>query len=254
MARISQKEWKKYTQTLRKISDKAEAEFADFVIKNLGYENIERQVLINQAHAIATKYGEASAAVSADVYEAIAEIQGVAIPAAIPAETATYSEVAKAVNGVIKNTGSESVLSQTVGLFTKDAAQKTIIQNAQRDNAEIAFVPIAETCPYCISLASRGWRKASRSEYNSDGEPAHLHANCDCTYAVRFNKDIEYSGYDPAVYKEMYDNAPVPEYAANTRRNKINAMRREQYAQNKDEINAQKRAAYQKRNDDESTQ
>ena len=154
----------------------------------------------------------------------------------------------------LKKTESESVLTQAIGLFTKDSAQKTIIQNAQRDNAEIAFVPIAETCPYCIALASRGWRKASMSEYNNDGEPAHLHANCDCTYGVRFNKRMEYRGYNPEVYKEIYDNAPVPDYAKSTSKNKINALRREQYAQNKDEINAQKRAAYQKRKDDESTQ
>ena len=251
MPSISQKEWKKYIETLRKISDKAEAEFTEYVVENLGYEHIERQALINKAYSIATKYSEASASLSAEVYEAIAELQGKAIPAAIPAETASYSEVSKAVNGIIKKTGSESVLSQAVGLFTKDAAQKTMIQNAQRDGAEIAFVPQGDTCPYCIALASRGWRKASMSEYNLDGEPAHLHANCDCTYAVRFNPKMEYKGYNPDTYKDIWDNAPVPDYAKGTAKNKLNALRREQYAQHKDEINAQKRAAYEKRKEDD---
>jgi hypothetical protein len=45
----------------------------------------------------------------------------------------------------------------------------------------------------------------------------------------------------------MYDNAPVEEGQKMTPKNRINAMRREAYAQNKEEINAQKRSAYAKR-------
>lgn len=253
MATISQKEWKKYTEMLRKINDKAVSEFETWVVKNLGYEHIERQVLIDRAYAIATKYGEAAASLSSEMYDAIAALQGVLVPAAVPAETAAYSEVAKTVNGVLKKTDSETILAQAIGLLTKDAGQKTILQNAERDEAEIAFVPQGDTCPYCIALASRGWRKASRSDYDKDGEPAHLHANCDCTYAVRFNTKIVYKGYEPEVYKEMYDDAPVPEYAAKSAKNKINAMRREAYAHNKEEINAQKRSAYAKRKERESS-
>lgn len=253
MTTISQKEWKNYIEMLRKINDKAVREFIEWTANNLGYGSIERQVLIDKAYAIATKYGEAAAALSSEMYDAVAALQGAAVPAAVPANTVTYSEVAKTVNGILKKTESESVLAQAVGLLTKDAGQKTILQNAERDNAEIAFVPHGDTCPYCIALASRGWRKASRSDYDKDGEPAHLHANCDCTYAVRFNTKIVYKGYEPQVYKDMYNNAPVPEYAAKSAKNKLNAMRREAYAHNKEEINAQKRSAYAKRKERESS-
>jgi hypothetical protein len=248
--RIQQAEWNKYIEALRKISDKAVTELTKFTLKNGGYANIERQKLIDYVYALTMKYGEASAALSAEVYDSIALAQGVIVPAAIPAETAEYSEVAKTVNGIIKNTGSEAVLNQSVGLLVKDAGQKTTIQNARRDSAEIAFYASGDTCAYCIALAGEGWKKASRSQLDSDGQPAHLHANCDCTYAVRFNDSLRYDGYDPDRYARMYEDAPLREGQRATAKNRINAMRREFYKENKDEINAQKREAYARRQEE----
>ena len=74
-----------------------------------------------------------------------------------------------------------------------------------------------------------------------------VHANCDCTYAIRFD-DSEVEGYDPRKYEEMYYDAD-----GKKPQDRINAMRREFYAQNKDEINAQKRSAYEKRKERESS-
>lgn len=244
--RIQQAEWNKYIEALRKISDKAVTELTKFTLKNGGYANIERQKLIDYVYALTTKYGEASAALSAEVYDSIAVAQGVIVPAAIPAETAEYSEVAKTVNGIIKNTGSEAVLNQSVGLLVKDAGQKTTIQNARRDGAEIAFYASGDTCAYCIALAGQGWKKASRSQLDSDGQPAHLHANCDCTYAVRFNDSLRYDGYNPDKYAKMYYGADTPMVHPSAK-DRINAMRREFYKENKDRINEQKRDAYAKR-------
>ncbi len=47
------------------------------------------------------------------------------------------------------------------------------------------------------------------------------------------------AGYDPDKYLRMYENAE-----GSTSREKINAMRRENYAEHKEKINAQKRAGY----------
>lgn len=245
--RIQQTEWNKYIATLRKINDKAVAELEKFVLDNGGYAYMDRQKLIDYVYGLTMKYGEASAAVSAEMYDSIALAQGAMVPAAIPAETAEYSEVAKTVNGIIKNTGSEAILNQSVGLLVKDAGQKTTIQNARRDGAEIAFYASGDTCAYCIALAGQGWKKASRSQLDSDGQPAHLHANCDCTYAVRFNDSLRYDGYDPDRYARMYYDAPLQEGQRATSKNRINAMRREFYKENKDKINEQKRDAYAKR-------
>jgi len=250
--KITYAEWNKYITMLRKINDKAVSDLVSFNFEHGGFHNIERQKLIDYVYGLATKYGEASAAVSAEMYDSIALAQGVMVPAAIPAETASYSEVAKTVNGIIKNTGSEAVLNQSVGLLVKDAGQKTTIQNARRDHAQIAFYVSGDTCAYCIALAAQGWDDASASDLNRDGQPAHLHANCDCTYAVRFNESLKYDGYDPEKYKEMYYGADTPMMHPKAK-DRINAMRREFYKENSEKINAQKRDAYAKRKERESS-
>ena len=62
----------------------------------------------------------------------------------------------------------------------------------------------------------------------------HLHANCNCEYAIRFDSSTTAVGYDPDKYMEQYKKAGGD----------ISAMRRAHYARRKDEINAQKRAVY----------
>ena len=183
------------------------------------------------------------------MYDAVAELSGASVPAAVPAETASYSEVAKTVNGVIKRTGSESVLTQEVGKLVKKAGADTTLKNAYRDRpkrrsskrrhsgAQVAWIPSGDTCPFCLTLASNGWQ--NQTEWGANNHAEHIHANCDCTYAVRFDSDFSVDGYDPDEYKKMYDEAE-----GSTPNEKINSMRRDQYAQNRDRINAQKRAAY----------
>ena len=256
---LSQSEFNQYIKALRKINDKAVEEFRGFVVKRGGYANIDRQVLIKYAYGISTKYGEASAALSAEMYDAMAMLQKAVVPAAVPAETATYSDVAKTVNGIIKNTGNEDILAEGIGRLVKMAGTDTTLQNAYRDRssrrsykqrhngAEVAWIPSGDTCPYCIMLASAGWRKQTNG--GADMHTEHIHANCDCTYMVRFNSSFEVAGYDPDEYKEMYDNAE-----GSSREDKLNSMRREAYEENKEEINAQKRSAYEKRKERESSE
>ena len=67
-----------------------------------------------------------------------------------------------------------------------------------------------------------------------NGHAEHIHAHCDCEYAVRFDGKSTVAGYDPDKYLEEY-------YDAN---GDINEMRRKRYVQNKDVINARKRELY----------
>ena len=66
------------------------------------------------------------------------------------------------------------------------------------------------------------------------GHAEHIHASCDCEYAVRFDGRTSVAGYDPEAYLAQYNAAGGD----------INRMRRVNYAANKERINAQKRAAY----------
>lgn len=238
---ISEKNWKNYISRLRKLNDKA-AELMRQYIEKHGTAN--RKALIDYAYAVATKYGEGSASLAAAMYDAIAEASGVRIPSAIVAETATYKEVAITVNGTLKR-GNTDILCDAVGSLVKKAGADTMLQNASRKSdhgkAEFAWIPSGDTCPYCLMLASNGWQKISKDTLKG-GHAEHIHANCDCNYAVRFTPNGGVRGYDPDAYKKEFDGAE-----GDTWEDKLNYLRRQQYAENKDEINAQKRAAYAER-------
>lgn len=240
---ITSTAWSRYIKRLRAISEKAANELTGFVDSRGGLVNVDRYELIDFAFALATKYGEAAAALAAEIYDAVAVASGASIPAAIPAKTATISEVAKAINGTIK-TGNQTIVADSVYRLVKMAGVDTTMQNALRDGAEWAWIPQGETCAFCLTLASRDWQRASRKAIKG-GHAEHIHANCDCTYAVRFNSSTNVEGYTPKRYLRMYENAPLDHWNTPdgkppagredaekaTPRNRINAMRRAAYGQ-----------------------
>ena len=230
---ISRDDWKKYIGRLSAVNQKAAQVMQAWMDEN---PNAETEDLIATAFAVSDHYGEAAASLACEMYDETAEAQGASVPSAEPAETATYSEVEKAVRGTLKNRC--STVPATVGRLVKQAGADTTLKNARRDGAEWAWVPMGDTCAFCLTLASRGWQKQSEKA-GKGGHAEHIHANCDCEYAVRFDGKSAVAGYDPDKYLEMYENAE-----GNTSQEKINSMRREQYAQNKDRINEQKRIAY----------
>lgn len=245
---LTLEQWTRYKNILARLSDKAAEEFRDAVWnvngrwKGVGLGQIPRQDLIDFAYALVTKYSEGATEAACLFYDAIAALAGANVLPAIPAETASYGDVAKALNGTIKQSQNEEMISAVMGRLVKLAGQDTTLQNASRDGAEFAWIPAGDTCAFCITLASRGWQRQGKRAMRG-GHAEHIHSNCDCAYAVRFNGKPEYSGYDPDKYEKMYYGAD----SSGSWKNRVNAMRREFYRQNADEINAQKRDAYQKR-------
>lgn len=225
--RIPEKSWIDYIDRLSRINAKAGELMRKYIEKH-GTEDSE--ALIRYAHALVTKYGEGSAELACQMYDAAAEASGVTLPPAEPAETASREEVARMVNG---NRSSPPNLQSGVSRLVKQAAADTTLKNAARDGAEWAWVPHGDTCPFCIMLASNGWQKAWGNALEG-GHAKHIHANCNCEYAVRFDSRTTVAGYDPDKYLEQYWEAGGD----------LNEMRRKQYARNRVKINAQKRAAY----------
>lgn len=250
---IKDKTWNRYISVLRELNNKAAEDMIQFIAKmglaQVGADYVltsaERDALIEYAYAVSTKYGEGAAAAACDMYDAVAILSKAAVPSAVPAATASYGEVAKAVNGTLKD--SVSVVPGAVGRLVKMAGVDTTMQNALRDGAQWAWIPRGDTCAFCITLASRGWQRASKKAIK-DGHAEHIHSNCDCTYAIRFGDNLDVEGYDPDAYADMYYGADGA-----TPQDKINSMRREMYQENKDEINAQKRSAYEKRQERNSS-
>lgn len=225
--KLTQAAWDEYISRLSRLNQKAGQLMREYMD---GHPEADTDALIRYAYALVTKYGEGSAELACQMYDALAEAQGVTLPAAEPAPTATYGEV----TGMVKATqDSPPSLQQGVSRMIKQAGADTTTRNAIRDGAEWAWVPHGDACPFCRMLASNGWQRASKNLLKK-GHAQHIHANCDCEFAVRFSREFDVSGYDPEEYLRQYRDAGSD----------VNAMRRIDYAARKDAINAQKRAAY----------
>lgn len=234
--------WVKYVNRLSAIDKLATQKMGEVIgsIANFDFGNPEHMaVLIYEAYRISTTYGEAAATLAAEMYDAIGLASGMFLDPAEVAATARIAQVDWTVRGAAKTQNVHEVAS-AVGRLVKKAGVDTMLQNAKRDGAEVAWVPNGDTCAFCITLASRGWRDAD-SSYQE-----HIHSNCDCTLATRFNNQTSIKGYDPRKYEDMYYGADLDGQKA-TAKNRVNALRREFYAKNKEEINAQKRMNYAER-------
>ena len=225
---ITANAWNEYITRLSRLNQKAGQLMRQYVDTH-GTESTDD--LIAYAYGLVTKYGEGSAELACQMYDALAEAANAGVPAAEPAIPADYGEVARMVNAT-KNQNPAN-LPNGVSRLVKRAGADTTLKNAVRDGAEWAWVPHGDTCPFCITLASNGWQKAS-SKVLKGGHAEHIHANCDCEFAIRFDHNTTVAGYDPEKYLKQYRDAGGD----------INKMRRVNYAANKERINAQKRAAY----------
>lgn len=212
---------------LARLNQRAGQLMADYIA---AHGTGDTDALIAYAHALVTKYGEGSAELACQMYDALAAAARAEVPAAEPAEPASYGEIARMVQAT---KASPPQMQRGVSRLVKRVGADTTLKNALRDGAEFAWVPQGDTCAFCLTLASRGWQKASQAAIKG-GHAEHIHANCDCEYAIRFDGASTVAGYDPEKYLKQYRDAGSD----------VNALRRVNYARNRERINAQKRAAY----------
>lgn len=224
---ITATSWNNYISRLSRLNQKAAQQMQAYLDQ---HGTGDREALIAYAHALITRYSEGSAELACQMYDALAAAEGVTVPPAEPAEPASYREVAKMVNAT---KDSPPQLQRGVSRLVKRAGADTTLQNAKRDGAEFAWIPHGDTCAFCLTLASRGWQRAS-AKVLKGGHAEHIHAHCDCEFAIRFSSNTNVAGYAPEKYLQQYREAGGD----------LNAMRRVDYAANKERINAQKRAAY----------
>lgn len=225
--KLAAQTWSEYVARLARLNQRAGQLMADYIA---AHGTGDTDALIAYAHALVTKYGEGSAELACQMYDALAAAARAGVPAAEPAQTAAYSEVARMVQAT---KASLPQIQQGVSRLVKRAGADTTLKNALRDGAEFAWIPQGDTCAFCLTLASRGWQKASQAAIKG-GHAEHIHANCDCEYAIRFDGRSTVAGYDPEKYLKQYRDAGSD----------VNALRRVNYARNRERINAQKRAAY----------
>lgn len=240
---ITRKSWSAYSRRLAAQRNKAKREMAEWMD---GYEpGTDFNRVYRQAVRTSMRNGAAAAAIACEMYEQVAEGFGRDVPRAIAStaiETGHLQAAITAGSQMLAKGDAEgfaNAVARAVGDEVKRCASDTIRKNAARDHAEFAWIPGgAETCAFCITVASNGWVRASKAV--AEGNHAdHLHDNCMCEFAVRFGEDGNVAGYDPSKYDRMYRDAD-----GGTSKDKINSIRRDLYAQNKDAINAQRRERY----------
>lgn len=236
--KLSKKDWDAYISKLSRINKTA----ADLIVKYVNEYGFEdTKALVDYSYQVANTYGTASASLNALMYDTIAELEGMALPAAELAASPTYGDVAKTIYGTLKTSQNAEELGGAVSRLVKLTGQDTMLHNAIRDRAEFAWIPVGSTCAFCITLASRGWQPIS-SKALKNGHAEHIHSNCDCSYMIRHTKDFNVSGYEPEKYQRIYYDAE-----GKNAKDKINSIRRDYYQDNREEILEQKSEAYEKR-------
>ena len=236
--KLSSKDYKNFTKALKKINDTAGSAMEQYITK-YGMDDVD--ALVRYGYGVSSVYGNASSSLAAAMYDEIVSLQKKAMPPAELVDNPEFGEVAQAIQGTLKKSVNTREVAGAVSRLVKRTGQDTLIKNGQRDGAEFAWIPIGDTCPLCITIASRGWQPISKKALKN-GHAEHIHANCDCSYMIRHDSSFNVEGYKPEKYLEEYENAE-----GRTSTEKINSMRRMQYAERKDVINAQKRAAYAER-------
>lgn len=154
---ISRKVWQRYIDGLRKVNDEAVRLAWRYLETHDVLTQEGTNALIEYCYGLATKYGEAAAELACEMYDALAAATGATVAPAIPAATATMQETAKAVVGTLK-TGNNEIVSSAVGRIVKMAGVDTTMQNALRDGAEWAWIPVGDTCAFASRLRQEAGR------------------------------------------------------------------------------------------------
>ncbi|MBR4687093.1 MAG: hypothetical protein IKP01_02165 [Bacteroidales bacterium] len=242
MAKLKRRAWDRYSARQEAQRAAAASDMEGYVLD--GGNALARRAVVAKASAIAVKHGRSAAALACVWYEQAARASGADVPKAVPVVSANPGRIGALVDRALPMLeagdleGFAGACGDAVANEVKRSASRTMLANARRDGAQFAWVPQgSETCAFCIAVASNGWRYAKRGTVDDHAD--HIHPNCMCEFAVRFDGETDVEGYDPKAYLDMYKDADGA-----TSKDKINAMRRELYEQNKDKINAQHRERY----------
>ena len=197
------------TEEINGISAEAQAHVLE-VLQGINWtpENIAqcRDLVIQALAAVMPTYTTMAAQASADFYDAARELVvgekmgAKAISGYDEAKTAgaVRAFVRFVVDGRVE-TFNEQVL-QRVDYEMKLSAANSTIENGRRDKRKPRYARVptgAETCDFCLMLASRGF------VYNSQSTASmgHVHSGCDCRIVAGWD-GMEVDDYDP---RSIYD-------------------------------------------------
>lgn len=201
------------TEEINGISSDAQARVLE-VLRGIQWtpENVAqcRELVIQALAAVMPTYTTMAAQASADFYDAAREL---AVGERLGAQAISGYDEAKtagAVRAFVRfvvdgrvETFNDQVL-QRVDYEMKLSAANSAIENGRRDKRKPKYARVptgAETCDFCLMLASRGFVYGS----SSSASMGHVHSGCDCRIVPGWS-GTEVQGYDPrSVYDRWQD-------------------------------------------------
>ena len=201
------------TEEVNGISADAQARVLE-VLQGINWtpENIAqcRDLLIQALAAVMPTYTDMAAQASADFYDAAREL---VVGEKMGAKAISGFDPRKtegAVRGFVRfvlrddvQTFNDQVL-QRIDYEMKRSANMSVVENGRRDPKSVRYARVptgAETCDFCLMLASRGFVYQSESTAFA----FHVHSSCDCRVTPGWD-GMEVEGYDPqAIYDRWQD-------------------------------------------------
>ena len=197
------------TEEINGISADAQARVLE-VLQGINWtpENIAecRDIVIQALAAVMPAYTTMAAQASADFYDAAREL---VVGEKMGAKAISDFDMRKtegAVRGFVRfvlrddvQTFNDQVL-QRIDYEMKRSANMSVVENGRRDPKRVRYARVptgAETCDFCLMLASRGF------VYQSEGTAGagHTHYACDCRCIPGWD-GMEVEDYDP---RSIYD-------------------------------------------------
>ena len=193
------------------ISKRVQAELASFV-RSLALSDPAaiRDALLEVVPVLTAQYGDASAAIAAEWFEATYGARA-DLPAPMPREAVERGVRYAAGHLFAESPDLASTLSLLAGdldKWVKQSGRDTVRISAASNRMAWARVPRgAKTCSWCLILASRGPVYESREAATRAGDGEGYHGHCDCqAIAVREGDDLP-EGYDPESLYDTYQAA-----------------------------------------------
>ena len=197
------------TEEINGISADAQARVME-VLQGIQWtpENIAqcRDLVIQALATVMPTYTTMAAQASADFYDAARElVVGEKMGAKAISDfdmRKTEGAVRAFVRFVLRDdvqTFNDQVL-QRIDYEMKRSANMSVVENGRRDPKKVRYARVptgAETCDFCLMLASRGFVYQSESTASA----SHVHSHCDCRITPGWD-GMEVEDYDP---RSIYD-------------------------------------------------
>lgn len=200
-----------YSKTLNTVSEQARRQLAEALNKIDYSQDVAtiREAVIAVMQPACGASASLAARLAAEFYDGLRARFGVvddfeAEPESLRNPDATSGAVRAFAQDLVEDKPLDDFVGKCVDRIdyeTRRAANECVAYNAKNDPKKPKWARIpagAETCEWCIMLASRGF------VYHTEETASHAHAHCDCRVMPSWDKSPSVQGYDPDAYYDEW--------------------------------------------------